>query len=337
VINVAIIGASGYSGAELLRILLVHPEVHVCKVTAASSVGLRVDALYPAFSGQCDLAYDPLVPEGLEGIDVAFLALPSGEAMKIVPGLMGRAGKIIDLGGDFRLRSAERYRQHYRRVHEAPELLESAVYGLPELKREAIGAANLIANPGCYPTGALLALLPALKHGIISQSGIVVNSLSGASGAGRSASLELSFVELNENVRAYKIGTHQHIPEIEDAFSEAWGGPVQMSFVPHLIPITRGIYTTVHANLVVNLTQAELATLYQEFYATHPFVRCKKEIPQISAVTRSNYCDVSVFLEARTGQIIAISVIDNLVKGAAGQAVQNMNIMFGLQETQGLL
>jgi N-acetyl-gamma-glutamyl-phosphate reductase len=336
VVNAAIIGASGYSGAELLRILSSHPGVRVQKVTAASSAGKRVDALYPAFAGQCDLEYDELVPAGLGGIDVAFVALPSGEAMKIIPLLKERVGRIIDLGGDFRLRSAELYELYYRRKHSAPDLLSGAVYGLPELNRDTIAAAKLVANPGCYPTSAILALLPALKHGIISPAGVVINSLSGVSGAGRSASVDMSFAEINENVRAYKIGTHQHIPEIESVLTEASGAAVTASFVPHLIPITRGIYTTAHAALTVALTAAELLTLYEEFYCSHPFVRITRQVPQILAVTRTNYCDIGIAIEGRTNHLIVMSVIDNLVKGAAGQAVQNMNLMFGLPEATGL-
>ena len=335
-VNVAIIGASGYSGAELLRVLSSHPGVRVRKVTAASSAGQRVDALYPAFAGRCDLAYDELVPAGLDGIDVAFVALPSGEAMKIVPALREKVGKIIDLGGDFRLKSTELYEKYYKPPHSAPDLLATAVYGLPELHREAIAAADLIANPGCYATSAILALLPALKHGMIDPAGIVINALSGVSGAGRSASVEYSFTELNENVRAYRIGTHQHIPEIESVLGAASGAAVTASFVPHLIPITRGIYTTAHAGLAVTVTASELLTLYGEFYAPHPFVRITRQVPQVLAVSRTNYCDLGLAVEGRTGQMIVMSVIDNLVKGAAGQAVQNMNLMFGLPETTGL-
>jgi len=336
VVNAAIIGASGYSGAELLRVLSAHPGVRVRKVTAASSAGQRVDALYPAFAGQCDLAYDELVPAELDGIDVAFVALPSGEAMNVVPRLRERVGKIVDLGGDFRLRSPELYEKFYRRRHTAPELLACAVYGLPELNRDSIAGAALVANPGCYPTAAILALLPALKHGVINPGGIVINALSGVSGAGRSASVEMSFAEINENVRAYKIGAHQHIPEIESVLSGASGAAVTASFVPHLIPITRGIYSTAHAGLAVTVTAAELLTLYEEFYASHPFVRITRQVPQILAVSRTNYCDIALAIEPRTNQLIVMSVIDNLVKGAAGQAVQNMNLMFGLSEATGL-
>jgi len=335
-VNAAIIGASGYSGAELLRVLSAHPAVNVKKVTAASSAGQRVDALYPAFAGQCDLAYDQLVPPDLEGIDVVFVALPSGEAMKVVPALKGRVGRIIDLGGDFRLKEKAQYEKFYKRPHTEPGLLASAVYGLPEVNRDDIAGASLVANPGCYATSAILGLLPALKHGVIEPAGIVINALSGVSGAGRSASVDMSFAEINENVRAYRLGAHQHIPEIESVLSGASGAAVSVSFVPHLLPITRGIYATTHAALSVGVSAQELLTMYMEFYAPHPFVRVTPGIPQILSVTRSNFCDIGLVVEPRTNQVIIMSVIDNLVKGAAGQAVQNMNLMFGLPETTGL-
>ncbi len=335
-VRAVIIGASGYSGAELLRILSSHPEVAVTKVTAASSAGQRVDAVYPAFAGITDLAYEPLVPDDLGGADVAFIALPSGEAMKIVPALTGKVKRIIDLGGDFRLKEDVLYEKYYGRPHTAAGLLSSAVYGLPELNRDAIKEARLVANPGCYPTGALIALLPALAHGVVAHDGIVINALSGVSGAGRSAAVDMSFAEVNENVRAYKIGTHQHIPEIESVLAGVAGAPVAVSFVPHLLPITRGIYTTIHARCATRVTDAELATLYADHYRSHPFVRVVRGIPQIQSVVRTNYCDVGFTVERRTNQLIIISVIDNLVKGAAGQAVQNMNLMFAMPESAGL-
>jgi N-acetyl-gamma-glutamyl-phosphate reductase len=256
--------------------------------------------------------------------------------MKIIPGLFARVGRIIDLGGDFRLKDPALYEQYYGKKHTAPHLLAGAVYGLPELHRASLPDARLVANPGCYPTGALLALLPAISHGVIAREGIVINALSGVSGAGRSASVEMSFAEVNENVRAYKIGTHQHIPEIEAALSAAAGEAVTLSFVPHLLPITRGIYTTIHASCATRVTDAEIAGLYTEFYRDHPFVRITQRIPQIQSVVRTNFCDIGLFVDHRTGQLIITSVIDNLVKGAAGQAVQNMNLMFSLAETTGL-
>jgi N-acetyl-gamma-glutamyl-phosphate reductase len=333
---VAVIGGSGYSGAELLRILATHPAAKVVLATASSSAGQRVDAVYPALAGVCDLTYAPLLPDAMPGVDLAFVALPSGEAMKIMPALRAMVNRVIDLGGDFRLQDTLLYERYYKHTHAAADLLPSAVYGLPELNRKAVAGATLVANPGCYPTSALLALLPALKRGLIAPSGIVITSYSGTSGAGRSSSVEMSFTELNENVRAYKIGTHQHIPEIEQVLSTAAGTPVTLSFVPHLLPITRGIHATVHATLTGDASAANVRALYQEFYRDEPFVRVKEQPAQIAAVTRTNFCDIHPTVEPRTRQLIVTSVIDNLVKGAAGQAVQNMNIMFGLPESTGL-
>lgn len=335
-ITAAIIGASGYSGAEVLRLLLSHGEVAVKKVVANTSAGKRVDEVYPFFSGISDLVFEPLDTDSLEGIDIAFIALPSGEAMQIVPRLMDTVERIIDLGGDFRLPSGELYERFYHQAHSSPHLLSEAVYGLPELNKRQIREAQLVANPGCYPTGALLALLPALQSHIISPGGIVVNSLSGVSGAGRSSSVELSFVEVNENIRAYKVGSHQHIPEVESILTSASGQPVTISFVPHLVPITRGIYTTIHAGLSTSVDERDVVETYRAHYAESPFVRMVKKIPEVKNVVQTNYCDIHVVLERRTNQLVVISVIDNLLKGAAGQAVQNMNIMFGFPEEQGL-
>jgi len=335
-IRAAIIGASGYSGAELMRLLAVRDDVRIDTVTAATSAGQRVDAVYPALAGTLDLLFEEFRPAECEPVDVAFVALPSGQGMKTVPDLLGIAKHVIDLGGDFRLRSPELYAQFYKHEHTATGLLGEAVYGLPELNREKIATARLIANPGCYPTAAILALLPALRHELVKPQGIVVNALSGISGAGRSGSVDLSFSEINENVRAYKPGTHQHIPEIITVLSGAIGREVSLSFVPHLIPITRGIYTTVHADLAITVSEAELYDVYDAFYSDAPFVRIKRQIPQIQGVVRTNYCDIGLTIEPRTNQLIIMSVIDNLVKGAAGQALQNMNIVFGLPENTGL-
>lgn len=336
-IRVGIIGASGYSGVELLRLLISHGEVSVDKVSANSSVGKKVDELYPEFFGVLDREFEPFRIENFAGLDLAFVALPSGEAMNIVPELLHAVEHVIDLSGDFRLRSSKLYEQFYHHPHQASGLLRDAVYGLPEINRDRIAGARLVANPGCYPTSAILALLPALQHNIISPGGININSLSGVSGAGRSASFELSFTEVNENIRAYKIGTHQHIPEIETVLEYATGEKVFVSFVPHLVPMNRGIYTTIHAQLRNMVTEQELLDIYKNFFHDAPFVRVKREIPQIKNVVYTNYCDIGFTVEKRTNQLILISVIDNLLKGAAGQAVQNMNIMFGLPEEMGLL
>ena len=335
-IAVAVVGASGYSGAELLRLLSVRKDVLVKKTIASSSVGKRIDELYPAYAGRIDGIYESLEPDNWDDIDVAFVALPSGEAMKAVPHVLRSASRVIDLSGDFRLQDPTLYEQYYPHKHSATELLSEAVYGLPELNHDAITQAHLVANPGCYATSIILALAPLLHNGIIQSSGIVVNALSGVSGAGRSSSVELSFTEVNENVRAYKIGNHQHIPEIEMVLGSAAGKNVQLEFIPHLIPVTRGIYATIHAALERSVSFAEVEEVFQSFYRTAPFVRIKKNVPQIRDVVYTNYCDIWFSVNQRTNRITVISTIDNLLKGAAGQAVQNMNLMFGLSQEYGL-
>ncbi len=335
-IKAAIIGASGYSGSELMRLISLRTEIKLEKVIAGSSVGQRVDRLYPAFSGLVDLTFESLQDNHLDDVDVAFVALPSGEAMRVVPELLQKVRRVVDLGGDFRLPSVTLYEQYYDHQHTAPELLGAAVYGLPELNSRRIADACFVANPGCYPTSAILALLPALTSNLVAAKGIVINSLSGVSGAGKSTTLELSFAEVNENVRAYKVGTHQHIPEIQTVLSGATGKETSVSFVPHLVPITRGIYTTVHAQLNGPMDLQSVIEVYRNFYAGAPFVRIKNQTPQIKDVVYTNYCDIGVTVDLRTNQLIIISVIDNLIKGAAGQAIQNMNIMFGLPEQAGL-
>lgn len=336
-LNVAIAGASGYSGAELMRILVRHPDVRLRTVLAGKNAGERVDALYPDLARRIDLSFGPLDPTAVRGADVLFLALPSGEAMRFLPGVCADVGRVIDLSGDFRLSDADVYRRYYRHEHAAPELLGSAVYGLPELYRDRIAQATLVANPGCYPTGALLALLPALKERIIDPASIVIASMSGVSGAGRSSSVEMSFAEVNENVRPYKVGTHQHIPEIEAVLREASGSAVRLTFIPHLIPVTRGISTTIVADLARPLSQEEVLECYAGFYHGAPFVRITSLLPEIRHVVRTNYCDIGAVIEARTSRLILLSVIDNMLKGAAGQAVQNMNIMTGFPEGVALL
>ena len=336
-VEVGIVGASGYSGAELMRLLSIRTDVSITKVVAGTSAGKRVDELYPALTEVMDLTLEPFNADELEGLDVVFIALPSGEAMRVVPRLMNRVGRIIDLGGDFRLPTPELYEQFYSHKHTAPWLLGEAAYGLPELNKQWIADAHLVANPGCYPTSAILPLLPLLKSCLISPKGIVINSLSGVSGAGRSASVEMSFVAINENIRAYKIGKHQHIPEIQTVLERATGHSIGLSFVPHLVPLTRGIYTTIHADLTLPSTEEDIYAAYREFYADAPFVRICQTIPQIKDVAMTNFWDIAFTIERRASQLIITSTIDNLVKGAAGQAIQNMNIMLGLPEETGLL
>mgnify|MGYP001765507003 CR=1 FL=1 len=335
-IRAGIVGASGYSGAELMRILASRRDVKLEWVTANTSAGQRVDELYPALAGRVDLAFREFVHAEMAKVDVAFVALPSGQGMQAVPKLKGIAARVIDLGGDYRLKNIAEYKEYYGHDHVSQDLLAGAVYGLSEVNREAIGAAKLVANPGCYATSVILGLLPALAKGLVEPDAIAVSAVSGISGAGRTSKAEMNYTELNENVRAYKPGTHQHVPEIEGALKAFAGVRPTVSFIPHLVPLTRGIYATMHARLKPGVTAEAAQAAYEQFYAGKPFVRVKRGMPQISAVTRSNFCDIGLVVNKHTGQLVVMSTIDNLVKGAAGQAVQNMNIMFGLPEDSGL-
>lgn len=337
--NVSIIGASGYSGAELLAILHHHPDAAVTRVFAHSSAGKRVDELYPKFRSTYigNLTYEEYSVDKINSDDLVFIALPSGEAMNIVPDLMKAGKKIIDLGGDFRLRDAALYTQYYKHDHTAETFLSRAVYGLPEWNTGNIRSAQLIANPGCYVTSALLPLLPLIKENIIEPQGIIISSLSGVSGAGRKSSVEFSFVEVNESVKAYKVGVHQHTPEIESVLRDFGGKSSTVTFVPHLIPITRGIYSSIFSVPKRKTSFEEIDAVFRQYYSSKPFVRLiGHAVPEINHVQFTNYIDIGWKYYERNNQIILHSVIDNLVKGAAGQAVQNMNIMFGLNETEGL-
>lgn len=337
-LTVSIVGASGYSGAELVRILRGHPHVRIHKLFANTASGKKVDEVYPWFGKTVDMAFETYSVKAACSSDVVFLALPSGEAMHVVPELLDQGKRIVDLGGDFRLPDANLYEQYYKHKHAAPSLLGRSVYGLPEWNREAIRTASLVANPGCYPTGAILPLVPLLKEGAIGVDGLVVSSLSGVSGAGRSNSQDLSFVEVNENVRAYKVGAHQHIPEIQTTLAALTGKRGSFTFVPHLIPITRGIYTSIFASLNKSVSGEDVMEIYNKYYAEEPFIRVSSSsIPEVKNVNRTNFIDIGFRIQPDNGRLIMMSTIDNLVKGAAGQAVQNMNIMFGFRETEGLL
>ncbi len=269
-----------------------------------------------------------------EDSDLVFLALPSGASMEVVPSLLQAGTRVVDLGADFRLADAGSYERWYGHKHTAPELLAEAVYGLPEMFCEAMRRARLVATPGCYPTATALALFPLQREGLI-QGAVVVDAKSGVSGAGRTPSLHTSFCEVDENVRPYSVGEHRHTPEIEQTLSGP-GTPIRLFFVPHLIPMTRGVLASCYVRLNGEIRQQELLDLYGATYASSPFVRVMEELPQTKATLASNFCDVTVRVDARTGQATAIAAIDNLVKGAAGQAIQNMNLMFGLPETEGL-
>ncbi len=332
--SVSIIGASGYSGAELLKILLRHPGITVSAVFANASAGKRVDEVYPSFRSLTDLRYTSYSPEAVTGDDLVFIALPSGEAMNIVPALVDAGKKVIDLGGDFRLKDPQLYTSYYRHDHTSPQYAGRAVYGLPEWNAEAIRSGQLIANPGCYVTSILLPIIPLIKERLIRTDGISVSSLSGVSGAGRSANVDLSFSETNETVKAYKVGVHQHTPEIETFLHHFGGTAATVTFVPHLIPITRGIYSTMFVTPAEGISPERFSEAYVRYYSASPFVRIiGRSVPEIKHVQQTNFCDIGWTVDERNGKIIVQSVLDNLVKGAAGQAVQNMNLMFGFGET----
>jgi N-acetyl-gamma-glutamyl-phosphate reductase len=337
-IKASVIGASGYGGAEAVRLLSTHPQVDIVHVTAETQQGLVMSDLYPNLRHFVDQTMIAVDAERIGGdSDVTFVSLPSGKAMHLVPALLEQGNKVIDIAADFRLHDAALYPIWYKCTHVAPEYLAEAVYGLPELHREAIAQTRLLANPGCYPVAALLALIPLLRAGVIHSSGIVIDAKSGVSGAGRGGGGGFGYSEVNENLRAYSVAGHNHTAEIEQELSAIAGTPVRVVFTPHLVPMTRGILATVYAPLNDTLHEAAALDLYDEAYRHAPFVRVLHDsLPQTKATLGSNYCDVSVKIDARVNTAIAIAAIDNLGRGAAGQAIQNMNLMFDLPETTGL-
>ncbi|MFZ5827937.1 MAG: N-acetyl-gamma-glutamyl-phosphate reductase [Bacillota bacterium] len=340
-LKVGVAGATGYSGIELLRLLGEHPEAEVVLAGTESYIGQEMGAVYPHLAGRVQLLGREATAEALaDECDVVFTALPHGVPMKLAPAVLAAGKRLIDLGADFRLRDAVAFEAWYKHAHAAPELMAQAVYGLPELYREQIRSARLVGNPGCYPTSCALAAAPLLKAGAVETKGIIFDSKSGVSGAGRGVNLGVHFSEVNENFKAYNIaGAHRHTPEIEQTLSDLAGAPVVVSFTPHLVPMTRGILTTAYFSLKQDLSTEQVVDLFREFYAREPFVRVRPagDLPATKQVSGSNYCDIGVQVDRRTGRVLVVAVIDNLVKGAAGQAVQNMNLLFGLPETTGLL
>ncbi len=336
-LQAGIVGASGYSGAELLRILAAHPDLEVGVATGASQAGARVADVYPSLSAAYPtLLLEPLDPAALEGLDVVFLALPHGELQRLVPDLVGRVGPIVDLAADFRLPAAS-YERWYGEPHAAPDLLDRFAYGLPELFRDRLHPGASIAAPGCYPTAAALTLAPLLATHLAEPAGIVVNAASGVSGRGRGLSTPSLFAEANETVTAYSLLTHRHTGEIEHALCEVHGAPVSVLFTPHLVPMTRGLLATTYARpATAGLTTTRLLDTYREFYADEPFVTVLEEPPTTKATLGSNSAQLTVRYDDRTGTILALGALDNLVKGAAGQAVQAANLVLGLPEPTAL-
>jgi len=336
-VRVAVLGATGYAGVELLRLLLQHERVQLAVVTSRQYVGKRVSDIYPALTGKCDQILQEIEPSQVAAqSEVAFTALPHQTSMDIVAALVEKDVRVIDLSADFRLRDAAVYARYYRE-HQAPQLLAKAVYGLSELHRKAISKAALVANPGCYPTGAVLGLAPLFARRMVRGS-VVIDAKSGVTGAGRSSAVELSFSEVYDNFKAYQVGVHRHAPEIEQELGALAAKPTVVFFAPHLLPINRGILSTMYVHLKKAISDERITELYRKFYSRDSFVRILPEgqFPQTKDVRGSNDCAIGSRYDRRTGTLVVISAIDNLVKGAAGQAVQNMNLMFGWPEDEGL-
>jgi len=335
-IRVAIIGASGYTGAESIRIILRHSEAELVYLTALPEECGAVADVFPQFKGRCDLPIEPLDLDKLSGAaDAALCCLPHKVSMEFVPKLLAAGLKVIDFSADYRLKDPKVYEKFYDVKHVDSANLARAVFGLPELFRQKIKKAELVANPGCYPTGASLAVAPLLREGLIETDSIIVNAVTGVSGAGKNPSSKFHFPNMNENLFAYGIGTHRHMPEMEQIASEIAGCEVQILFQPHAGPFDRGILSTVYCRPKEEINSERLFKLYKDFYAGEPFVQIRKDAPAVKDVAGTNYCHI--FAACVKGRVVCFSAIDNLVKGASGQAIQNMNILFGLEENLGLL
>jgi N-acetyl-gamma-glutamyl-phosphate reductase len=334
-IKVAIIGASGYTGAESIEILLRHNQAELIYLSALpEECGLAAD-VFPKFKGRCNLQIEPLDLDKLAGLaDVALCCLPHKVSMGFVPKLLNAGLKVIDFSADYRLKDTAVYEKFYQVKHMDAKNLAKAVYGLPELFRKEIKGVDLVANPGCYPTGALLAVVPLLKEELIETDSIIVNAVTGISGAGKNPSSKFHFPNINENLFAYGIGSHRHMPEMEQIASQIAGTDVQILFQPHAGPFDRGILSSVYCQPKGKINNNQLSDLYNNFYADEPFAQVRKNAPGVKDVAGTNYCHI--FPTSVKGRIVIFSAIDNLVKGASGQAIQNMNIVFGFEETLGL-
>ncbi|TDX48046.1 N-acetyl-gamma-glutamyl-phosphate reductase [Orenia marismortui] len=336
--KVSIIGSTGYTGMELVRLLSKHPKVELKILTSRSFAGEDISDIYPNLRGKVDTKCEKLDLNKLAASsDFVYTALPHGVSMEVVPELVDRGLKVIDLSGDYRYNNLKTYEDWYK-PHQSPSLLEKAVYGLPELNRSKIKASGLVANPGCYPTASILALAPLVANNLINKDNIIIDAKSGTSGAGRKLSLGNHFCEVNNNFKAYKVANHRHTSEIEEKLTLVGGEDITLSFTPHLLPINRGILATIYANLEENLDTAKILEYYEDYYKKEAFIRVMEEgiLPEIKNVAGSNYCDIGLKVDERTGRIIVISAIDNLIKGSAGQAIHNLNIMAGWDESLGL-
>lgn len=335
-IKVGIVGGTGYTGVELLRILAAHPQVSLAEITSRSEIGMSVADLFPNLRGRVRLKFTEPDTQRLSACDVVFFATPNGVAMTMAPQLLAAGVRVIDLAADFRLKDVAEWERWYQVPHACPELLNEAVYGLPELNRAKIKSARLIANPGCYPTAVSLGLLPLVEQGVVDVSQLIADAKSGVSGAGRKASVGHLYCEAADSMKAYGVAGHRHLPEIKQTLSQAAGKTVGLTFVPHLTPMSRGIHATLYAKYTG--TANDLQSLYMERYKNEPFVDIMPmgSHPETRSTRGSNICRIAVHQPQNAETIVVLSVIDNLVKGAAGQAVHNMNLMFGCDETLGL-
>ncbi len=334
--KIGIIGATGYTGSELVRILTNHPDIEITMITSESRVGELFSDVHPFLQGIADQKLVSINQIDDYELDLVFLALPHGVSMDFVKRFKHKPFKIIDLSGDFRLNSKEVYEEWYKLNHIFPEGIEKAVFGSPELFFDKIKDANLIANPGCFPTSAILGLAPLLKANLIEEDNIIVDSKTGVTGAGIKAKTVNLYSNVNDNFKAYGLKYHRHTIEMQGVLDKVSEKETCIQFTPHLLPVDRGILTTIYVRPTGKMDEIKLKELYADFYANAPFVRLRKQEPAIKDVRGTNYCDLYVTYDKRTNMVIVISVIDNLIKGAAGQAVQNMNIMFNLEEAKGL-
>lgn len=335
-VRVGIVGGTGYTGVELVRLLVQHPEVDLVALTSRAEAGRKVADLYPNLRDRCELAFSEPDDPSLLACDVVFFATPHNVAMKSVPDMLARGQKVIDLSADFRLRDASQWSHWYNEAHAAPELLEQAVYGLPERNRNAIAKAQLVACAGCYPTAVQLGFMPLLESNLVDSAHLIANAASGVSGAGRQANVANLFAEMSDSFKAYGVSGHRHLPELEQELGQINGSPVGLTFVPHLLPTIRGIHATLYATLVGDCD--DIQSLFEDRYREEPFVDvlAPGDYPQTRSVRGSNHCRIAVARPQQRDTVVVMSVIDNLVKGASGQAVQCMNIMCGFPETDGL-
>ncbi len=337
-IKIGIVGGTGYTGVELLRLLAAHPHAELQVITSRSEAEIPVAQLFPNLRGHVDLCFTEPDVKRLSDCDLVFFATPNGTAMRLVPELLDAGVKVIDLAADFRLKDAQVWEQWYGMPHACPDLLAEAVYGLPEIHRADIAKARLVANPGCYPTAVQLGFLPLIEAGWVDTDRLIADVKSGASGAGRAAAVGTLFGEISENFKAYKADGHRHLPEIKQGLSAIQQTPVGLTFVPHLLPMIRGIHATLYAPLKHNVSPSALHTQFEQYYKNEPFVDVLPtgSHPETRTVRGTNGCRMAVSIPQAGDTVVVLSVIDNLVKGAAGQAVQNMNILFNLPESEGL-